>query len=59
MTLNFGPDFKYPPKDVTGYKAISDLAEISQIEQTLADAIFHVEHEKMYEDAARGILVVF
>lgn len=41
------------------YKPISDLAEISQVEQTLSDAIFHVEHEKMYEDAARGILVVF
>ncbi|KAJ8022757.1 Set1/Ash2 histone methyltransferase complex subunit ASH2 [Holothuria leucospilota] len=59
VSLNFGPDFKYPPEDLSGYKAISDLAEISQIEQTLADAIFHVEHEKMYEDAARGILVVF
>ncbi|PIK52591.1 putative set1/Ash2 histone methyltransferase complex subunit ASH2-like [Apostichopus japonicus] len=58
-TVNFGPKFKHPPTDVGDYKPISDLAEISQVEQTLSDAIFHVEHEKMYEDAARGILVVF
>uniref|UniRef100_A0A8C5K9Z9 Set1/Ash2 histone methyltransferase complex subunit ASH2 pseudogene n=1 Tax=Jaculus jaculus TaxID=51337 RepID=A0A8C5K9Z9_JACJA len=37
VSINFGPCFKYPPKDLT-YHPMSDM-----VEHTLADVLYHVE----------------
>nr|XP_054773432.1 set1/Ash2 histone methyltransferase complex subunit ASH2-like [Lytechinus pictus] len=57
VTVNFGPDFKYPPKSIPDHRPISDLAYLSAVEQTISDILFIVEHEKDYELAARGVLI--
>ncbi|XP_030835126.1 set1/Ash2 histone methyltransferase complex subunit ASH2 isoform X1 [Strongylocentrotus purpuratus] len=57
VTVNFGPDFKYPPISLQDYRPISDLAYLSAVEQTISDILFIVEHEKDYELAARGVLI--
>ncbi|XP_072165071.1 set1/Ash2 histone methyltransferase complex subunit ASH2-like [Diadema setosum] len=56
-SINFGPDFKFPPKGISDFRPISDLAYLSAVEQTISDILFLVEHEKDYEMAARGILI--
>ncbi|EDV22602.1 uncharacterized protein TRIADDRAFT_58997 [Trichoplax adhaerens] len=43
VTLNFGPNFKFPPPDVE-YQPISDLATIAVAKQCLADLAFHVDY---------------
>nr|XP_057912380.1 set1/Ash2 histone methyltransferase complex subunit ASH2 isoform X2 [Doryrhamphus excisus] len=42
VSVNFGPHFKHPPKDV-GYKPMSDMGWGAIIEHTLADTLYHVE----------------
>lgn len=44
VTFNFGPNFKYPPKD-TKFRGIHDLAEESAVRQTLCDCVYFVENE--------------
>uniref|UniRef100_A0A3Q2EF61 Ash2 like, histone lysine methyltransferase complex subunit n=1 Tax=Cyprinodon variegatus TaxID=28743 RepID=A0A3Q2EF61_CYPVA len=44
VSVNFGPHFKYPPKDVT-YQPMSDMGWGAVIEHTLADTLYHVETE--------------
>lgn len=44
VSVNFGPHFKYPPKDVK-YQPMSDMGWGAVIEHTLADMLYHVETE--------------
>ncbi|XP_069069542.1 set1/Ash2 histone methyltransferase complex subunit ASH2 isoform X1 [Pleurodeles waltl] len=44
VSVNFGPYFKYPPKDVT-YQPMSDMGWAAVVEHTLADVLYHVETE--------------
>ncbi|ELU02273.1 hypothetical protein CAPTEDRAFT_182172 [Capitella teleta] len=44
ISVNFGPNFKHPPKDIK-YKAMSEAVEETIIKHTLADAIVDIEHE--------------
>uniref|UniRef100_A0A3P8VC56 Set1/Ash2 histone methyltransferase complex subunit ASH2 n=1 Tax=Cynoglossus semilaevis TaxID=244447 RepID=A0A3P8VC56_CYNSE len=42
VSVNFGPHFKFPPKDVK-YQPMSDMGWGAVIEHTLADMLYHVE----------------
>uniref|UniRef100_A0A672ZRU1 Ash2 like, histone lysine methyltransferase complex subunit n=1 Tax=Sphaeramia orbicularis TaxID=375764 RepID=A0A672ZRU1_9TELE len=42
VSVNFGPQFKHPPKDVK-YQPMSDMGWGAVIEHTLADMLYHVE----------------
>uniref|UniRef100_A0AAY4AR88 SPRY domain-containing protein n=1 Tax=Denticeps clupeoides TaxID=299321 RepID=A0AAY4AR88_9TELE len=44
VSVNFGPHFKYPPKDVK-FQPMSDMGWGAVIEHTLADMLYHVETE--------------
>ncbi|XP_017287721.2 set1/Ash2 histone methyltransferase complex subunit ASH2 isoform X2 [Kryptolebias marmoratus] len=44
VSVNFGPLFKYPPKDIK-YQPMSDMGWGAVIEHTLADMLYHVETE--------------
>ncbi|KAJ7305142.1 hypothetical protein JRQ81_011024 [Phrynocephalus forsythii] len=44
VSINFGPYFKYPPRDIT-YRPISDMGWVAVVEHTLADVLYHVETE--------------
>ena len=57
VTANFGPVFKHPPKDITDWHPICHLAEQAQVEQTLADVIYHVEHEDEYLNYEKGVYI--
>ncbi|XP_077999260.1 set1/Ash2 histone methyltransferase complex subunit ASH2-like [Glandiceps talaboti] len=53
VSVNFGPDFKYPPKDLANeYRPMQSVASESMVEHTLADILYHVDHEQEYIDAA-------
>uniref|UniRef100_A0A6Q2XCY5 Set1/Ash2 histone methyltransferase complex subunit ASH2 n=1 Tax=Esox lucius TaxID=8010 RepID=A0A6Q2XCY5_ESOLU len=42
VSVNFGPHFKHPPKDIK-YQPMSDMGWGAVIEHTLADMLYHVE----------------
>ncbi|XP_072570201.1 set1/Ash2 histone methyltransferase complex subunit ASH2 isoform X2 [Paramormyrops kingsleyae] len=42
VSVNFGPHFKYAPKDIK-YQPMSDMGWGAVIEHTLADILYHVE----------------
>uniref|UniRef100_A0A8C4QHN1 Ash2 like, histone lysine methyltransferase complex subunit n=1 Tax=Eptatretus burgeri TaxID=7764 RepID=A0A8C4QHN1_EPTBU len=44
VTVNFGPIFKFPPKD-TIYQPVSEMAWRAVVESSLADLLYHVETE--------------
>ncbi|KAG9328786.1 hypothetical protein JZ751_004602 [Albula glossodonta] len=44
VSANFGPHFKYPPKDVE-CQPLSDMGAGAVIEHTMADILYHVETE--------------
>ncbi|KAB0396090.1 hypothetical protein E2I00_003676, partial [Balaenoptera physalus] len=44
VSINFGPCFKYPPKDLM-YRPMSDMGWGAVVEHTLADVLYHVETE--------------
>ncbi|KAH0623182.1 hypothetical protein JD844_031222 [Phrynosoma platyrhinos] len=44
VSINFGPYFKYPPRDIS-YRPISDMGWVAVVEHTLADVLYHVETE--------------
>ncbi|NXP42308.1 ASH2L methyltransferase, partial [Leiothrix lutea] len=44
VSINFGPYFKYPPRDIT-YHPMSDMGWGAVVEHTLADVLYHVETE--------------
>ncbi|XP_067857118.1 set1/Ash2 histone methyltransferase complex subunit ASH2 isoform X3 [Heptranchias perlo] len=44
VSINFGPNFKYPPKDIP-FKPISDMGWYAVVEHTLADILYHAEGE--------------
>ncbi|KAM5172737.1 set1/Ash2 histone methyltransferase complex subunit ASH2 [Mantella aurantiaca] len=44
VSINFGPHFKYPPKDLS-FRPMSDMAWMAVVEHTLADVLYHVETE--------------
>ncbi|KAJ8339490.1 hypothetical protein SKAU_G00362760 [Synaphobranchus kaupii] len=44
VSVNFGPLFKYPPKDVE-YQPMSNMCSVAVIEHTMADILYHVETE--------------
>ncbi|OWF50318.1 set1/Ash2 histone methyltransferase complex subunit ASH2-like isoform X1 [Mizuhopecten yessoensis] len=45
VTVNFGPDFKYAPQGLKGFRPMSDAASQTMIEYALADILYHVENE--------------
>ncbi|KAI0236142.1 Set1/Ash2 histone methyltransferase complex subunit ASH2 [Lamellibrachia satsuma] len=45
VTVNFGPDFEYPPQDCDAYKPMSEVAEGAIVDHTLCDVLYHVENE--------------
>lgn len=57
VTANFGPKFKHPPKDVPNWEPICNLSHLAQCEQTIADIIYHVEHEEEYLNYEKGVYV--
>lgn len=44
VSANFGPRFRYPPKD-TKFRAICEAAQDAIIEQTLSDMLYLIENE--------------
>ncbi|XP_046716924.1 set1/Ash2 histone methyltransferase complex subunit ASH2 isoform X2 [Silurus meridionalis] len=44
ISVNFGPHFRYPPKDVK-FQPMSDMGWGAVIEHSLADILYHVETE--------------
>ncbi|XP_062069737.1 set1/Ash2 histone methyltransferase complex subunit ASH2 isoform X5 [Lepus europaeus] len=44
VSINFGPCFKYPPKDLA-CRPMSDMGWGAVVEHTLADVLYHVETE--------------
>ncbi|CAH1246916.1 ASH2L [Branchiostoma lanceolatum] len=46
VTVNFGPDFKFPPKDLdpNSYQPMSAAAQESMVEYTLAEGLYHIEN---------------
>ncbi|KAK2510030.1 hypothetical protein MC885_021170 [Smutsia gigantea] len=44
VSINFGPCFKCPPKDLA-YRPMSDMGWGAVVEHTLADVLYHVETE--------------
>uniref|UniRef100_A0A7M4E093 ASH2 like, histone lysine methyltransferase complex subunit n=1 Tax=Crocodylus porosus TaxID=8502 RepID=A0A7M4E093_CROPO len=44
VSINFGPYFKYPPRDIT-YHPMSNMGWGAVVEHTLADVLYHVETE--------------
>ncbi|XP_070544616.1 set1/Ash2 histone methyltransferase complex subunit ASH2-like [Ptychodera flava] len=60
VSVNFGPEFKYPPKEVSvDYQPIQNTAAQAMVEHTLADILYHVEHEQDYIDAATAAASYF
>ena len=53
VTFNYGPNFKYPPKDVPGCRPMSDFVEEMAVEQALADVVYLVDHEDMKYNSRR------
>ncbi|GAB1599812.1 set1/Ash2 histone methyltransferase complex subunit ASH2-like isoform X1 [Argonauta hians] len=45
VTVNFGPNFKFPPKDCGPYTPMSRAASEAMVEYSLADIIYHIENE--------------
>ncbi|KAK6185121.1 hypothetical protein SNE40_007425 [Patella caerulea] len=45
VTLNCGPDFKFPPKGLESFRPMSDAAIQSIVDGCLADIVYHVENE--------------
>ncbi|XP_074647250.1 set1/Ash2 histone methyltransferase complex subunit ASH2-like isoform X2 [Tubulanus polymorphus] len=45
VTMNFGPEFKFPPEGLEEYKPLSEVTSEAMIEHALADILFHVENE--------------
>ncbi|CAI9720260.1 Hypothetical predicted protein [Octopus vulgaris] len=45
VSVNFGPNFKYPPKDCGPYTPMSRAAGEAMVEYSLADVIYHIENE--------------
>ncbi|XP_064632131.1 set1/Ash2 histone methyltransferase complex subunit ASH2-like [Lineus longissimus] len=45
ITVNFGPDFRYPPTDLEDYKPVSDMAAQTVVEHALGDVLYLVENE--------------
>lgn len=45
VTVNFGPNFKFPPTDITSCKPMSEAVMEVNIQHTLGDMLYHVEHE--------------
>ncbi|XP_069774043.1 set1/Ash2 histone methyltransferase complex subunit ASH2 isoform X3 [Narcine bancroftii] len=44
VSINFGPNFKCPPKEIP-FKPISDMGWYAVVEHTLADVLYHAEGE--------------
>ncbi|OXB62742.1 hypothetical protein ASZ78_010809 [Callipepla squamata] len=44
VSINFGPYFKYPPREIS-YRPMSDMGWGAVVEHTLADVLYHVETE--------------
>ncbi|KAK7506730.1 hypothetical protein BaRGS_00002205 [Batillaria attramentaria] len=45
VTVNFGPDFKYPPTDQEVYQPMSEAATQAMAECALADTLYHIDNE--------------
>ncbi|XP_048248232.1 set1/Ash2 histone methyltransferase complex subunit ASH2-like isoform X1 [Haliotis rufescens] len=44
VKVNFGPKFKYPPKDIK-FRPVSEAAQQAVVDYTLSDLIYHIENE--------------
>ncbi|RWS27631.1 set1/Ash2 histone methyltransferase complex subunit ASH2-like isoform X1 [Leptotrombidium deliense] len=44
VNFNFGPKFKYPPKDIA-FRGIHEIAEEAAVRQTVSDLVYFVENE--------------
>ncbi|XP_071808635.1 set1/Ash2 histone methyltransferase complex subunit ASH2-like [Asterias amurensis] len=56
VSINFGPNFKHPPKDIDDFLPVSELAHRAMVEQSLANLVYHVQHEQDFIDASKGLL---
>jgi Set1/Ash2 histone methyltransferase complex subunit ASH2 len=45
VTVNFGPRFRYPPKDQVHYRPLSSATDDASVQQALGDILYHIEHE--------------
>jgi len=45
VSVNFGPNFRYPPKDLPRFRPMSDAAETDYIQHAMGDLLYHIEHE--------------
>ncbi|KAF3848558.1 hypothetical protein F7725_015055 [Dissostichus mawsoni] len=53
VSVNFGPNFKHPPKDLK-YQPMSDMGWGAVTEHTLADMLYHVETDVDGRRSPRG-----
>ncbi|XP_025113604.1 set1/Ash2 histone methyltransferase complex subunit ASH2-like isoform X2 [Pomacea canaliculata] len=45
VTVNFGPDFKFPPSDQENFRPMSEAANQAMVDYALADILFHIDNE--------------
>ncbi|XP_052776815.1 set1/Ash2 histone methyltransferase complex subunit ASH2-like [Mya arenaria] len=50
VTVNFGPSFKCQPDKIQPFQPMSETAQLSMVENTLSDMLFHVENEGKLPD---------
>ncbi|KAL8586825.1 hypothetical protein ACOMHN_052701 [Nucella lapillus] len=50
VTVNFGPDFKYPPKDQADFRPMSEAANQAIVEGALSDVVYHIDNEGSLPD---------
>ncbi|KAM7542570.1 hypothetical protein Aperf_G00000012881 [Anoplocephala perfoliata] len=49
VSVNFGPDFKYPPPNSENWLPMSERRESMQVEQTMADMLYLLANDKYIE----------
>ncbi|CAL8102520.1 unnamed protein product [Calicophoron daubneyi] len=54
VSVNFGPNFRFPPKDVTDWHPMTDRLVSAAVEQTLSDMLYLIEHEGFVEQMIKN-----
>lgn len=49
VSVNFGPNFQYPPTDAPDYKPMSERLVGAAVEQTMADMLYLVENDGLVD----------
>lgn len=49
VSVNFGPDFKYPPQESENWLPMSARRESAEIEQTMADMLYLLANDRLIE----------